>query len=64
MKVWHDQLDHLWSSIMHRIIKNSFGHRPKNQKIFIHKFCATCAQGKLVTRLSLTKVSIKSSILL
>ena len=60
LKVWHDQLGHPGSSIMHQIIENSVRHPLKNQKIPSHKFCVACVKDKLVTRPSLTKVNTES----
>ena len=64
--LWHDKLGHPRSSIMRRIIENSQGHELKNQKILLsHEYlCVACSQGKLIVRLSHTKVKFESPIFL
>ena len=59
---WHDQLGHLGDIMMRRIMKNLNGHPLKNQKIFLSNEFSyiACAQGKMITRPSPTKVEIES----
>ena len=60
--VWHNWLGHPGSIMMRRIIENSCGYSSKNQKIFqTNEFsCAACTQGKLIIKLSPTKIGTKS----
>ena len=60
-KLWRDQLGHLGSIIMHRIIKNLHGHQLKNQEILLptESSCAAYSQGKLIIRSFLMKVSLE-----
>ena len=59
--LWHDRLGHPGSIIMHRIIENSHGHPLKNQKILLPSDypCSACSQGKLITKLSHSKIVVK-----
>ena len=58
----HDRIGHPGSIMMRRIIENSNGHPLKNLKILTNDdfSCATCCQGKLITRPSPMKVNIES----
>jgi hypothetical protein len=60
--LWHDRLGHPGSTMMRRIIENSFGHPLKNIKIMTNDefTCTPCYQGKLIIRPSPTKVGIES----
>ena len=48
--------------MMSRVIDNSYGHPLKNLKILLpsENPCATCSQGKLITKPSPSKVLIES----
>ena len=52
--------------MMLRIIEHSHGHPLKNHKIFFPNeySCATCLQGKLITKPCFTKVIFESPIFL
>ena len=50
--------------MMYQIIENCIGCPLNNQKIPLHDFCVECAKGKLVTRLSLTKINTESLVFL
>ena len=60
--LWHDRIGHPGSIMMRRIIENSNEHSFKNLKILTNDefSCATCCQGKLITRPSPMKVNIES----
>jgi len=60
--LWHDRLGHLGTIMMRRIIENSHGHPLKNQNILLPSdyLCAACSQGKLVIKLSPSKVIVES----
>ena len=64
--LWHDRLSHPRAIMMHRIISNSRGHLLKNTKVLLSKDYSyeTCSQGKLITRLFMTKVNIESTFFL
>lgn len=51
---------------MSQIIENSYGDSLKNHKIILLKewSCGVCSQGKLITRPSLTKVTIENPVFL
>ena len=60
--LWHDRLGRPGSIMMRQIIENTYGHPLKNLKILLpsENPCAACSQGKLITKLSLSKVVIES----
>ena len=60
--LWHDQFGHPDAIMIRRITKNSNVHPLKNQKVLLsNEFsCASCSQGKMITRLSPIKVEIES----
>ena len=60
--VWHDHLGHPGSVMMGRIIKNSYGHPLKNQKILLPSDypCSAYSQGKLIIIPSPLKIAIES----
>ena len=47
--------------MIQRIINNSHGHPLKNPKIFFPNYynCVACSQGKLIIKLSITKVVLE-----
>ena len=59
--LWHDRLGHPGSIMMRQIIKNSHGHPLKNQKILLSYDypCSACSQGKLITKLSHSKIIVE-----
>lgn len=64
--IWHDRLGHPGSSMMRKIIENSFGHSLKTKEILQFKefSCAACSQGKLITRPSPVKIVTESPLFL
>ena len=60
--LWHDRLGHPRSSMRRRIIEHSHGHPLTNKKILLpnENPCAACSQGKLIIRLSFSKVTFES----
>ena len=60
--IWHESLGHPRLSMMRRIIKNSFEHPLKNQKILMPNYYnyVACSQGELIIRPSFTKVEYES----
>ena len=64
--LWHDHFGHSGATMMRRIILNSRGHPLKNTKVLLSKNYSyeTCSQGKLITRLFMTKVNIESTFFL
>lgn len=56
--LWHDRLGHPGTTMMRRIIGNTFGHPLKDQKILPQSDCpcVACSQGKLVIKPSMVKV--------
>ena len=59
--VWHNRLGHPSSIMMQRIIKYSCGQLLKNKKVLqTNEFsCVAFSQGKLIIRLSLSKIGIE-----
>ena len=64
--IWHDRLGHPGSSMMRKIIENSFRHSFKTKEILQFKdfSCAVCSQGKLITRPSPVKIMTESPLFL
>ena len=65
--LWHDRLGHPGSTMMKRIVENTYGHPLKDQKF--PKFdkvplCTSCSLGKLITRPSPLKVENESPMFL
>ena len=62
LTMWHDRLGHPGSMMMRRIIKNSYGHTLKGQKILQNSKipCEACSLGKLIMRLSPAKIKAES----
>ena len=60
--LWHNHLGHLRSTMIRKIIENSHGHPLKNQKILLshENLYTACSQGKLVIKLSYSKVDFES----
>lgn len=60
--LWHDHLRHPRSTMMRKIIKNSYGHSLKNLKILLSNkiVCITYSHGKFMVRPSLSKVGHES----
>lgn len=61
-KLWHDRLGHPGSTMMRRVIENSYGHPLNRLKVlsFNDCPCIACYQGKLIIRPSLMKVGVES----
>ena len=59
--LWHDRLGHPGSTMMRKIAKNSNGHDLPNQLNLPNDYmCTSCAQGKLITRPSYSKITSES----
>ena len=59
--LWHDHLGHPRLIMMRWIIENSHRHPLKNQNILLFSDypCSACSQGKLITKLSHSKIIVE-----
>ena len=62
LKLWNDRLGHLGSTMLMKIVDNSFERSLENHQLTISSgyLCILCSQGKLITRPSFAKVACES----